>query len=206
MTGSRWRVAAWILLTASGLLLGERVWLTAKAVTAQVLIDRAFDAHLADGGQHLPWAWADTHPVARLAVPRLGVRQVVLAGATGSSMAFGPGHLDGTARPNAPGNAVIAGHRDTVFAFLQRLVPGDAVQVETRDGSVGYRVSDLAVRSMWDPRIARPTAGRQLTLVTCHPFGGLTWSDERYVVTLIEADPAQGNSTASRRMDLRRNG
>ena len=51
--------------------------------------------HLADGEAHPPWRWADTSPIARLEVPRLGVRRVVLAGATGAVLAFGPGHIHG---------------------------------------------------------------------------------------------------------------
>ena len=37
--------------------------------------------------------------MARLSVPRLGLERHVLAGAHGRSLAFGPGHLDGTPLP-----------------------------------------------------------------------------------------------------------
>ncbi len=40
-----------------------------------------------------PWPWADTHPVARLIAPAQDADVLVLAGASGRTLAFGPGHL-----------------------------------------------------------------------------------------------------------------
>jgi len=83
------RVATFLLglglLGGGGALLGEQAWLSVKASLAERLIEHAFAAHLEDGGVHRPWRWADTHPIARLEVPRLGVERIVLAGASGSS-------------------------------------------------------------------------------------------------------------------------
>jgi sortase A len=174
-------VLAFALLGGGGTLLGQQAWLTCKAALAERLIDRAFEAYLEDGALHRPWSWADTHPIARLEVPRLGVERTILAGASGSSMAFGPGHLDGSAPPNRPGNCVVAGHRDSWFAFLEQLRPGDAVYLETREGRRRYRVVELSVRSMWDAEVLEGTPEHRLTLVTCYPFGGLRGSDRRYV-------------------------
>ena len=165
-----------------GLTLGEQGWLAAKACAARVLIDRAFEAHLEDGREHTPWSWADVHPVARLTAPRLGVERIVLSGASGSSLAFGPGHVDGTARPGEPGNVAIAGHRDDAFAFLGDLRPGDALTLETRAGARRCMVRDLRVVSMWDESVLQPTPGDRLTLITCWPLDGLVGSTERLVV------------------------
>jgi sortase A len=68
--------------------------------------------------------------VARLVVPSEDVEMIVLAGASGRTLAFGPGHLKGTPLPGQAGNAVISGHRDTHFAFLARLHLADEVDVE----------------------------------------------------------------------------
>jgi sortase A len=175
------------LLGGGGALLGEQSWLATKALLASRLIDRALAAHLEDGEIHRPWSWADTHPIARLEVPRLGVRRTILAGASGPSMAFGPGHLNGSARPNGNGNCVVAGHRDSWFAFLRELRPGDAIDLSSREGHRRYRVVDLSVRSMWDAEVVAPTPGPRLTLVTCHPFGGLRRTARRYVVVCLPA-------------------
>jgi len=184
--------AACVIL--GGLLLGQQAWLAAKARLAGHLIDHAFAAHLVDGKAHPPWSWADTHPVGRLEVPRLGVRRTVLAGASGSSLAFGPGHVDGTAAPNGPGNSVVAGHRDSWFAFLEQLRLGDEVVVTTGDGVRRYRVAKIDVHSMWDPEVAASIGDTRLTLVTCYPFDGLVGSTQRYVVTCL---PVSGDAPAS---------
>lgn len=171
-----------LLLISGSVLLGEQGWLAVKAVIAERLIGRAFAAHLADGEVHRPWSWADTYPVARLSVPRLGLARIVLAGASGASLAFGPGHVSGTSSPNGDGNCGLAGHRDSWFSFLQELRLGDEILLETRERSRRYVVSDLSVRSMWDGEALAPAEQTRLTLITCYPFGGLRRSALRYVV------------------------
>jgi sortase A len=181
-----------VLASAGGGLLAEQAWLTAKAQCAEVLIRRAFAAHLGDGARHRPWSWADTHPVARLEVPRLAVQRTVLAGASGSSLAFGPGHVDGTALPNTPGNCVLAGHRDGSFAFLRDLTTGDLLDLRTRSGSVRYEVRELFVADRRDVELLETTEDSRLTLITCYPFGGLLRSDLRYVAVLTPARRSPG--------------
>ena len=75
-------------------------------------------------------------PIARLEEPHLGVSRHVLTGGSGSSMAFGQGHLDGTAPPNGMGNGVLVGHRDSWFAFLKHLRVGDEICLQGRQGRV----------------------------------------------------------------------
>jgi sortase A len=173
-------------LAGGAALLADQGWLAAKARVAEMLIERAYASHLDDGRPHRPWSWADMHPVARLEVPRLGLRRVVLSGSSGSSMAFGPGHIDGTAAPNAPGNCAVARHRDTWFAFLEDLQPGDEIRLHTRDVTRRYRVSDLAIHSMYDATVLEPSTRRRLTLITCYPFDALRRSELRYVVSCEE--------------------
>ena len=146
------RVAAWLLDAAAvGLALvflvfaGRSLYLGAKASLADRLIARAFAAHVRDGGAHVPWSWADVHPVAFLEVPRLDVRRHVLTGASGSSLAFGVGHVDGTSPPNSNGNCVLTGHRDTRFAFLAELRVGDEVILTTRNERRAWVVEGLAI-------------------------------------------------------------
>jgi sortase A len=162
------------LFCAAGLALaGAASAIHAKAWLVQALLERAWAQRLdgAAAADARPWGWADTAPVARLQAPRLGVDRIVLAGASGRTLAFGPGHLDGTAAPGETGNSIVTGHRDTHFAFLRDLVPGDALRVQSPDGVWhDFRVSGTQVL---DARTARfdPAAGRPaLTLVTCFPF------------------------------------
>ena len=184
----RWvPVAVALVLLVTGLaLLADHGWMEAKAWLAERLIARAFAGSLVSGSPHAPWSGADFHPVARLYVPRLALTRHVLSGGSGSSMAFGLGHLDGTAALNHPGNAVLVGHRDSWMRFAKRLRPGDALAVTTPGPRGGrrqvYIVQGSAVVSERDPAVLEPTDRTQLTLVTCYPFGGLLGSPWRYVV------------------------
>ncbi len=122
-----WRGVALVITLGVGVWhVGHAAWIEAKARLAQHLVRRAWDRERAGGGDERPWPWADTHPVARLHVPGRDVDLMVLAGASGRTMAFGPGHLSGTPLPGEAGNAVVSGHRDTHFAFLRELRVGDA--------------------------------------------------------------------------------
>ena len=158
-------------------------WIELKAEIAQRLMLRAW-SRSQDGEGVRPWPWADTHPIARLTVPRLGVDQLVLAGASGRTLAFGPGHLAGTALPGSPGNAVISGHRDTHFAFLRELRISDPLVVEGRDGRRHrYAVQSTEVVDRSQLRVAATTGDARLTLVTCYPFDALRPGGPlRYVV------------------------
>lgn len=177
--------AAVVFLCAGVWLFGMAVWIDIKAVAAQILLDHAWATTLAGAEPVKPWPWADTEPVARLKVPRLGVDQVVLRGVSGEALAFGPGHMTGSPLPGDRGTSIIAGHRDTHFAFLRNLTPGDDVFLIRKDGSrhhfriLGSRVV-LAQASGIDPDRSQT----RLALVTCWPFDGLIGnSDQRYLVT-----------------------
>jgi len=166
------RVACGVLAGALGAaILAWGLWIPAKAALAQILLERAW-AQVQEGAPAArPWPWADTTPVARLSVPARGASAIVLEGATGRTLAFAPGHLAGSARPGAPGHSVVAGHRDTHFAFLRELVVGDVVRVERPDGEQRrYSVVELAVVHERDPSVLAPTDGDALTLLTCFPF------------------------------------
>ena len=186
-----------LALAAGLLLLGLGVWqlggagtIHAKAWLAQVLLERAWAETLAGDGPAVrpwvrPWPWADTAPLARLQVPALGIDRIVLAGASGRSLAFGPGHLDGTAPPGGPGHSVLTGHRDTHFAFLKELDLGDEIRVQGRDGAWRrYRVSGTQVLDSRRARLALGDDRPRLSLVTCYPFDALRPGGPlRYVVS-----------------------
>jgi sortase A len=193
---SRARIFALLLLAAGSAQLGAGAYLPAKAAAAQVLLRLAWQRTLATGSPHRPWPWARHWPVARLVVSGPGVDEIVLAGAEGASLAFGPGHVDGTALPGEPGNAVHAGHRDTSFAFLARVRPGDVIEVETPRGRRRYTVVETRIVEASDRGPLRPGRGVALTLVTCYPFDAV-WPGTplRYVVRAV-AGPGPGGGTA----------
>jgi len=173
-----------MLLIAAAACFGNALYIVAKAQLAQVLLHAAWSRTQASGVPAKPWPWADTFPVARLVAPSLEQDVLVLGGASGRTLAFGPGHLDGSAQPGDPGNSVIVAHRDTHFRFLRHLAPGDALTVEGRDGvQRAYQVRTTYVADSRALNLARDTAVPTLTLVTCYPFDAINPGGPlRYVV------------------------
>ena len=93
------------------------------------------------------------------------------------------GHLSDTPDAGDAGIAVYAAHRDTHFAFLGGVAPGDAIVVTRRDGTVArFRVTGTGV-VRWDASGIDPGApGRRLALVTCWPLDAVLPGPLRYVV------------------------
>ncbi len=191
--GMHWRrpvaIAFVALLAAAGTAsFGHGVWIHAKAQVAQVLLHAAWDRTRATGIAAKPWPWADTHPVARLAAPAQDADVLVLAGASGRTLAFGPGHLEGSALPGDAGNAIITAHRDTHFRFLGRVAPGDEITVERADGATRhFRIRGSYVADARDLKLPRDTQVPTLTLVTCWPFDALNPGGPLRYVVVAEA-------------------
>lgn len=181
-------LAALVLLVTGALSFGHGAYIHAKAQVAQVLLHAAWTRTEAGGGTARPWPWADTHPVARLVAPAQDTDVLVLAGASGRTLAFGPGHLDGSAQPGDPGNAVITAHRDTHFRFLKDVQTGDELIVERADRSKRhFRIRASYVADMRDLKLPRDTAVPTLTLVTCYPFDALNAGGPLRYVVVAEA-------------------
>src|SRR5262252_9150055 len=127
------RIFVALVLFAGVSLTARALYLHAKAELAGVLIHRAWIKTVADGQPHPPWPWADTYPVARLRIPRLGYDEVVLEGATPRTLAFGPARLYSGAGLGEPGNVELAGHRTSWFRPLENLELGDKIEVQWFD-------------------------------------------------------------------------
>jgi sortase A len=162
---------------------GQGLWIFGKAIAAQVLLRHAWVEARAGQDHARPWPWADTWPVARLLSPKHDVDLIVLEGASGSSTAFGPGRIPGSARPGEPGTLALAGHRDTHFEFLEHVTPGEPLYLELPGGAVlAFEVDSATVVDAGDTR-ALAAPGDWLTLVTCYPFHAPTpGGPQRYVV------------------------
>lgn len=171
------------LAIAGGWQLAAAGWIHAKAALAQHFIAEAWDMTRASGLPQRPWRGADLRPVARLEVPRHGVKLIVLDNAAARALAFGPGHLQGSAPLASDGNAVVVAHRDTHFAFLKAVAPGDEIAVQSLDSRARYRVRETRVVHQSDTQVIEGDGGGQLTLVTCFPFDAARPGTElRFVV------------------------
>jgi sortase A len=183
---ARLAFAGLLVVAVACLAAGGKIYV--KAWLAQRLLQRAWAETRAGAAPVKPWPWADTWPVARLVVPGHGVDLIVLADASGHSLAFGPGHVAGSAPPGAPGHTVLSGHRDTQFRFLKDLALGDEIRLETPGGATRvYAVTGIFVVDASHPGAAPEVDTPRLTLVTCYPFDAiLPGGALRY---LVEAEP-----------------
>lgn len=177
-----------LLALAGAASFGRGAYILVKAQVAQSLLHAAWDRTRATGEAVKPWPWADTHPVARLIAPAQDADVLVLAGASGRTLAFGPGHLDGSALPGDTGNAIVTAHRDTHFRFLRTIAPGDELVVERADGATRhFRIRGTYVADYRELRLPRDTPVPTLTLVTCYPFDALNPGGPLRYVVVAEA-------------------
>ena len=181
----------WILLVvgmAAVWNLGMAAYIPLKAEVAQILLEAAWSRTRAGAVHQRPWRWADTWPVARLRSAAHDRDLIVLEGASGRNLAFGPAHISATAAPGATGNSVIAGHRDTHFAWLEQVKTGEEIVLETPRRSLSYRVEEIRIVSEKDLSVMADHGVPTLTLVTCYPFHAVApGTDRRYVVTAVFA-------------------
>jgi sortase A len=170
--------------------IGEGSWIYAKARLAQHLLQRAWSRTLAGETGAKLWPWADTWPVARLMVPSQHIDQIVLEGAYGRTLAFGPGHVESAQPIGSSGTIILTGHRDTHFGFLQQLDRNDVIELDTATGiRRRYRVKETLIADSRTASIGIEHDRSQLILITCYPFDspmpGTLW---RYVV-IAEGEP-----------------
>ena len=164
---------------------GDGSWIYAKARLAQFLLQRAWSRTLAGDAPVKTWPWADTWPVARLIVPTKHVDLIVLNGAYGRTLAFGPGYAESSAPPGSPGTTILTGHRDTHFRFLRRLQPDDELVIQDVNGRfMHYRVRHRRVVHEGTGGIRQDSHRTELIMITCYPFDSpIPGGPLRYVVT-----------------------
>lgn len=165
--------------------LGQGAYIPAKAWFAQELMNRAWSRAAENNERQVPWPWADTWPVARLSARSGEINLIVLAGGSGRTLAFGPGHLSASPLPGEQGNSVIAGHRDTHFAFLRDIEMGESIVLERIGGERHiYKVIGIDVIDSRRGSLLLDTDTSILSLVTCYPFDAAeTGGPLRFVVT-----------------------
>jgi sortase A len=189
---------AFALATAGAILFGQGIYIHAKAMLAQVLLERAFAETIKTGHAVKPWPWADTWPEARITVKRIGASAIALAGSSGQALAFGPGHVEQTADPGERGVAVYAAHRDTHFRFLKDVAIGDEIDVTRHDGKTfRYRADGSSIVRFDQSGIDPFASGRELVLTTCWPFDAITHGPMRYALHATMISPVTPTQTFS---------
>lgn len=168
----------------------QATWIPAKAQLGQWLLERAWQQRQAGAEAPRPWPWADTSPVGVLEIPRLGLRQLVLAGASGRNLAWGPAALS----PPDQGDLILSGHRDTHFSALRDLRPGDRLRFDDGSGPRHWRVAWLDIVDSRTRDLVTTGDRDRLRLVTCYPFDAPTAGGPlRLVVTALPLDIRTGS-------------
>lgn len=169
---------------------GQGLYIESKAIIAQQLLQHAWEKTKIGETRSKPWPWADTWPVARLTVPRLKVDLIILAGDSGRTLAFGPGHHFASATPGEIGSSLISAHRDTHFNFLQYLKSGDNIFIETAQvKNMRFTVTDTQIVDMDQARFINDSLNAYIHLATCYPFDALVpGGSKRYIVSAIRRE------------------
>lgn len=155
-------------------LLANGIYMPVKAQLAQFLISNSWDHRTSDSLPSKPWFWADFNAIATLEVTELGAKVYVMQDASGEALAFGPGHMPASSTPGESGHVVIAGHRDSHFAFLENIQINHEIKLQNyQGGSTRYKVIDLTVIDVNEQQIQLHQETDWLTLITCYPFNTL---------------------------------
>lgn len=119
--------------------------------------------------------------LARLYIPRFGIKLIVVQGVTPEDIRNAPGHYPDSAMPGQIGNFAVAGHReDAIFPRnFDQLRMGDDIIVQTRTTWFVYRTYqqqivdphqvDVVNPVPGEPADAKPTKAL-VTLTTCNPW------------------------------------
>ncbi len=172
-----------VICVASLSLIGQALWIPAKAQVAQWLLADAWQRSVHSGESVKPWPWADHWPVARLNMPELAIDQIVLAGDTGSVLAFGPGE-NMQAKALESGARIISGHRDTHFAFLKEVAVGQMLNLADGQGQTRYRIESIQVVDSARVQLHPEAYPNGLLLVTCYPFDALAAGGTQRLVVM----------------------
>ncbi len=185
------------LLLIGSLLCINASWLPTKAWLSQQLISYSWQEAMIQ--QSLlaqnqltntnvtikPWPWADTFPIAELSFKRLNEDIVVLNGGDPTTLAFSAGAIAPFNQTNSAKPFVVAGHRDSHFAFLEDILMKDVISMTDQHGqSQLYQVEAIDIVDASSGQLPVLANDSSLILITCYPFNAIgNDANERYVIT-----------------------
>ena len=121
--------------------------------------------------------------IGTITLPTLKLSWPIYQGTTDAELAKGVGHYAKSVMPGQKDNAVLSGHRTTVFNKIGQLKRGQLILVKTSAGIFTYKVRATRVVLKTDRTVIVPTEGAVLTLTTCWPFNNLGSTHQAYVVS-----------------------
>jgi sortase A len=137
--------------------------------------------------------------VARLYIPKLAKKWVVVQGVTPEDIKLAPGHYPDSEMPGQVGNFAVAGHRmPSIFWDLDKLQTGDTIVVETQTDWYVYAVTknfitkptQVSVVSSNPEKPGEKATAKMLTLTTCNP----KWDNYERMIVWAEQTKTQPQS------------
>ena len=170
--------------------------ISVQNIINQGLLHTAWVRTQSSGHQVKPWPWAETVPIARLSIPSLNAKHVVLAYADHKLPTVAITHANSSIPPGELGNSILNVSQEGYQSFLRHLKPGDVLLLESvHSGLWRYRVSTIYVVEKTNTVLIEPSLNRRLTLVSCHRCDQQQ-NRFRYVVVAEEMERvAAANST-----------
>ena len=117
-----------------------------------------------------------------ITIPKLSEIYPIVQGTDDKDLKEGVGHYVNSVMPGVKDNSVLAGHRDSVFSKLGKLVRGDLI-IKTSSGTFKYSVTRMRIVLANDRTVIVPTPTATLTLSTCYPFHFIGPAPKRYIVS-----------------------
>lgn len=115
-------------------------------------------------------------------IPSISKKMNIFQGTSTKELLKGVGHFIESVMPGTSDNAVLAGHRDTVFSNLGKVKIGAQILIKVESGSYIYEVSKIRIVDKNDRTVIVPTSKAVLTLSTCYPFVYFGNAPKRYIV------------------------
>ena len=120
--------------------------------------------------------------IGSLSIPRIKSFVAIIEGTGSKELKRGVGHYVGSVVPRVSDNAVLAGHRDSVFRRLGEVKLGDLITVKNDYGTFVYEVHKIRIVNANNRTVIVPSKDAVLTLSTCYPFRYFGSAPKRYIV------------------------
>lgn len=114
-----------------------------------------------------------------LIIPKIDAELPIFHGSDEDELTKGVGHFADSVLPGEEDNAVLSGHRDTIFSELGEVGKNDLLIVKTSAGEFTYKVRIVDAD---DRTVIVPKPRATLTVTTCYPFNFIGDAPERYVL------------------------
>jgi sortase A len=119
----------------------------------------------------------------RIQISAINVDAPIVQGDGWEQLKKGVGQHVGSAKPGDKGNIVLSAHNDIfgeIFRDLDKLQPGDTINLHTTQQSYTYVISSVKVVEPTQVNVLEPTTYPAVTLISCYPY---LVDDQRIVVS-----------------------